>query len=185
MLRGRQAVILSYVNFHKLVPVIVSIVVAGVIVLLLAADKPLEESGLRWILSGGRQTGSAGSTRRPGEFVFFVAAVFPLCLCANEMTQRVKRRQKQQTETDINTSVSSSAHAARWTLLSAAGHSAERTCTLSLDGPSGAETTDCGGDARPVELHRTSVSVSLLSEAPSNTLLTVCSPVFSSFNTGS
>ena len=43
MLRERQAVILSYVNFQKLFPVIVSIVDCGVIVLLLAADKPLEE----------------------------------------------------------------------------------------------------------------------------------------------
>ncbi len=66
MLRERQAVIQSYVNFQKLV--IVSIVDCGVIVLLLAADKPLEESGLRWILSGGRQTGNVGSARQPGGF---------------------------------------------------------------------------------------------------------------------
>ncbi len=43
--------------------------------LLLAADKALEEFGLHWILSGGRQTGSAGSTRQPGGF-FVVAVVF-------------------------------------------------------------------------------------------------------------
>lgn len=58
--RERETVTLSHVNFQKLFPVIVSSVDCGVIVLLLAADKPLEESGLRWILSGGRQTGSVG-----------------------------------------------------------------------------------------------------------------------------
>lgn len=66
MPRERQAVVLTYVNFQKLFPVIVSIVDCDVIMLLLAADKPLEESGLCWILSGGRQTGSTGSTRQPG-----------------------------------------------------------------------------------------------------------------------
>ncbi|CAB1421300.1 unnamed protein product [Pleuronectes platessa] len=42
-----------------------------------------------------------------------------------KMWQRVKRRQEQWTETDINTSVSSCGHAAPWTLLSAAAPSAE------------------------------------------------------------
>lgn len=70
MLGERQAVILSYVNFQRLFPVIVAIVDCGVIVLLLAADKPLEESCLHWILSGHRQTGSVGSTRQPGAFIF-------------------------------------------------------------------------------------------------------------------
>lgn len=68
--RVEQAVTLSYVNFQKLFPVIVSIVDCGVIVLLFAADKPLEESGLYWILSGGRQTGSVGSNRQPGGCFF-------------------------------------------------------------------------------------------------------------------
>lgn len=52
----------------ELFPVIVCIVDCGVIALLLAADKPLEESGLHWILSGGCQTVSAGSTRQPEGF---------------------------------------------------------------------------------------------------------------------
>lgn len=148
----------------ELFPVMLCIVDCGVIALLLAADKPLEESGLHWILSGGCQTVSAGSTRQPEGFF----GGFLLCLCNNKVTQNVKRRQKQQT--DINTSVSSYVHAASWMLLSAAAHSTE--CMDSeLDGPSGNETTDCGGDARLVELHRTSVSVSLLSAAPSNTFL--------------
>lgn len=111
-----------------------------------------------------------------------VTVVFPLCLCTNKMTQHVKRRQKQQTETDINTSVSSHVHAARRTLLSAAGHSTESAWALSSDDPSGRKTSDCGGDARLAELHRTCVSASPLSVAPSNTFLTACSPVTSSFN---
>ncbi|KAK5919986.1 hypothetical protein CgunFtcFv8_023831 [Champsocephalus gunnari] len=92
---------MSYVNLQKLVPVIISIVDGGVIVLLLgAADKPLEESGLLWILSGGRQTGSVGSDRKPGGCVGS-SRFSSLSLCT--MTQLVKRRQKQQTGTDINT----------------------------------------------------------------------------------
>ncbi|KAK5889489.1 hypothetical protein CesoFtcFv8_015490 [Champsocephalus esox] len=97
----RETVIMSYVNLQKLVPVIISIVDGGVIVLLLgAADKPLEESGLLWILSGGRQTGSVGSDRKPGGCVGS-SRFSSLSLCT--MTQLVKRRQKQQTGTDINT----------------------------------------------------------------------------------
>ena len=93
---------MSYVNLQKLVPVIISIVDCGVIVLLRAADKPLEESGLLWILSGGRQTGSFGSDRKPGGFLGS-SRFSSLSLCTNTMSQLVKRRQKQQTETDINT----------------------------------------------------------------------------------
>lgn len=44
----------SSVNLHF--PLLISAVIPGVIVLLLAADKPLEDSGLYWILSEGRQT---------------------------------------------------------------------------------------------------------------------------------
>ena len=115
MLRERQAVILSYVNFQKLFPVIVSIVDCGVIVLLLAADKPLEEF---WSPLDSIRTPSDRKlwlNRAASSFFcfFLVAVVFPLCLCTNMMTQPVKRRQTQQTETDINTSVSSYVHAAR------------------------------------------------------------------------
>ncbi|KAI4810067.1 hypothetical protein KUCAC02_018917 [Chaenocephalus aceratus] len=74
--------------------------VCVIVLLLRAADKPLEESGLLWILSGGRQTGSVGSDRKPGGFVGS-SRFSSLSLCT--MTQLVKRRQKQQTGTDINT----------------------------------------------------------------------------------
>lgn len=44
-----------------LFPAMASIVVCGVIVLLLAADKHLEEAGLSWILSESRQTDGVDS----------------------------------------------------------------------------------------------------------------------------
>ena len=44
------------------------------------------------------------------------------------------------------------------------------------------KTTDRGGVSLLVELHKTFGSVSLLSVAPSNAFLTVCSPVILSFN---
>lgn len=109
----------------------VSIVAAGVIVLLPAADKPLDESGLCWILSGRRQTGRVGSTGQPGGFFWGGSGSF------SSFFVSVKRRQKQQTETDINTSASSYVHTARRTLLSAAAVGAESSQTLSSDGPSG------------------------------------------------
>lgn len=84
----RQTVTPNHVNFQERFPVIVSNVDCGVIVLLLAADKPLEESGLHWILSGGRQTGSFCSTRQH-RGVYLVTGVFPLCVCTNKTTQHV------------------------------------------------------------------------------------------------
>lgn len=69
-------------------PEAVSIVDCGVIVLLLAADKPLEESGLLWILSGGRQTGSVGSTGQPGGFFFGHCSFSSLSLHQQDDTAR-------------------------------------------------------------------------------------------------
>lgn len=144
--------------------------------LLFTADKPLEESSLHWILSRAvRQEvlAAPGSTGR----LFWVAVAFTLCLSNRKMMQHVKRRQKQQTETNIDTSVSSYAHAARWTLLSAAAGSAESAQPLTLNGPSGNKTTDCGAASTLDELRRTSVCVSLLSVATSKTFSTVCPAV--------
>lgn len=91
--RERESVSVSYANIQELFPVMVSIVDVGVIVLLFAADKPLEESVLHWILSGGRHTPSVGPNR--SQELLSVAVVSPLCLCSNKMIQHVKRRQKQ------------------------------------------------------------------------------------------
>ena len=74
---GAVSFTLSYVHLQLLLPGTVSIVVFGVTALLFAADKHLEESGLLWILSGGRQTGGAGFGQgvfRQRHFVAFVSA---------------------------------------------------------------------------------------------------------------
>lgn len=142
MQRERESVSVSYVNFQELFPVMVSIVDVGVIVLLCAADKPLEESVLHWILSGGRHTPSVGPNR--SQELLLVAVVSPLCLCSNKMIQHVKRRQKQIPTPQCHHT---------YMLLSAA---AGRTHTLCVDAPSGNKTTDRGGVAPPAQLQQDS-----------------------------
>ena len=94
MLRERQAVILSYVNFQKLFPVIVSIVDCGVIVLLLAADKPLEEF---W--------SPLDSIRTPSDTVLAQTHMQER-LCSSKMMQHEDRRQTHKQTAHLSTGFS-------------------------------------------------------------------------------
>lgn len=136
----------------------VSIVAAGVIVLLPAADKPLEESGLCWILSGRRQTGRVGSTGQPGGFFWggssSFSSFFFFCL-SEETTEAADRDRYQHLSVIIRTRSSPDA------LICSSSRCREFTDSEFRRSQRREKPTDCGGDAPLVELHSTSASASL------------------------